>query len=234
MSKRVLQVALGLALAAAAATASADGASGWYFGVSGGEAKADLSKDELDEVALDIFSTGAAVLSGSSELEDSDNSFSLFGGYRFSPYFALEAGYIDLGTAEYRATGRIDPFGSLPALNAFYSADFEVTGFTAAAMGSVPLGQMFDAHARLGVLFSDTEISETLGASVPGSTATTSDGLTTSANSQDLFYGLGVGLRLGERWAFSLDWQQFKDVGDEDETGESDIDRLSLGVVFKL
>jgi OOP family OmpA-OmpF porin len=233
MSKRVLQVALGLALATAAATASADGASGWYFGVSGGEATADLNQDELDSFALDAFSGQGTVLSPTSNLEDSDTSFSLFGGYRFSPYFAVEAGYIDLGTAEYRASGRVDPFGPTPPLNVSLGADFEVTGFTAAALGSVPLGQMFDAHARLGILFSDTEMSVSATASLPGgASGSSSDSL--SATAQDMFYGVGLGMRLGERWAFSLDWQQFKDVGDEEETGETDIDRLSLGVVFKL
>ena len=48
------------------------------------------------------------------------------------------------------------------------------------------------------------------------------------------FFGLGAGLNFGPQWSINLDWQRFKDVGDEDDTGEADIDRLSLGVIFRL
>nr|WP_298718027.1 outer membrane beta-barrel protein [uncultured Steroidobacter sp.] len=226
MSKRTgLAVVVGLVLSLASTASFAEGG-GWYFGVTGGEAKAsDLDKATLDELVLASFeSQGVQVLSGRSTLDDSDTSFSLFGGYRFSEYFALEAGYVDFGTAEYRASGVID-IGNLPAA---YSVDFEVKGFTATAIGSVPLGPSFDLHGRGGILFADTKITEA--ASIATSAARDSF----SETSQEFFYGLGVGLHLGQHWLFSLDWQQFKDVGDEQETGESDVNRLSLGVTYKL
>lgn len=229
MSKRTsLATVMALTLSMASATALAEESAGWYFGATGGQAEADVSKAELDDIVLFAFeANGADVLSGSSTLDDSDTSFSLFGGYRFSQYFAVEASYIDLGTAEYRSAGIVDPI-NLPPAPATYSADIEVTGFTAAAIGSVPVGTSFDVHGRLGVLFADTEISQR----VTISSSAASDSF--SADSQDFFYGLGVGMQVGERWSFSLDWQQFKDVGDDSETGESDIDRLSLGVIYRL
>jgi OOP family OmpA-OmpF porin len=223
MSKRTgLAVGLGLALSLASAASWAEG-SGWYFGVTGGQAEAaDLSKAELDEIVVDAFSIAGEV-DGTSTLDDSDTSFSLFGGYRVSQYFAVEVGYVDFGTAKYRASGTVDPLGP-----ASYSADFEVAGFTATAVGAVPIGTMFDVHGRAGVLFADTEITET------ATISTFSASESYSADSQDFFYGLGVGLQVGQNWSFSLDWQQFKDVGDDDETGESDVNRLSLGVIYKL
>jgi hypothetical protein len=87
---------------------------------------------------------------------------------------------------------------------------------------------MFDVHGRAGLLFADTEITESAAIS------TTSDSASYSASSEDFFYGLGVGLQVGQNWSFSLDWQQFKDVGDDEETGETDVNRLSLGVIYKL
>jgi OOP family OmpA-OmpF porin len=228
MSKRTgWAVGLGLTLSMASAASWAEGG-GWYFGVTGGQAEADLSQAELDDIVLDGFSSVGFVLDGSSTLDDSDTSFSLFGGYRFSQYLAVEAGYVDFGTAEYRASGVIDPFGPQAAVPATYSADFEVAGFTATAIGAVPIGAMFDVHGRAGILFADTELTEA------AAIATSSDRASTSASSQDFFYGLGVGLQVGQNWSFSLDWQQFKDVGDDDETGESDVNRLSLGVIYKL
>lgn len=228
MSKRMgWAVGLGLALSMASAASWAEGG-GWYFGVTGGQAEADVNEAELDEIVLDGFSFVGTVLDGDSTLDDSDTSFSLFGGYRFSQYFAVEAGYVDFGTAEYRASGVIDPFGPQAPVAATYSADFEVAGFTAAAIGAVPIGTMFDVHGRAGILFADTEITETAAIS------TTSESAGYSANSEDLFYGLGAGFHLGQNWSFSLDWQQFKQVGDDDETGETDVNRLSLGVIYKL
>ena len=228
MSKRTgLAVMVGVALSLAATTSFAEGG-GWYFGVTGGEAKAaDLDQATLDDIVLFAFeSNGAEVLSGSSTFDDSDTSFSLFGGYRFSEYFAVEAGYVDFGTVEYRSSGMVDLIGS--PMPATYSIDFEAKGFTATAVGSVPLGTAFDLHGRAGILFADTKITET------ASIASFSDRFSYSANSQDFFYGLGVGLHLAQHWSFSLDWQQFKDVGDDEETGESDVNRLSLGVIYRL
>lgn len=228
MSKRIgWAVGVGLVLSMASTSSWAEGG-GWYFGVTGGQAEPDLNQAVLDEIVLDGFSVVGTVLDGSSTLDDSDTSFSLFGGYRFSQYVAVEAGYVDFGTAEYRASGLIDPFGPQPTLPATYSADFEVAGFTATAVGAIPIGAMFDVHGRAGILFADTEINEVVAIS------NASESASYSANSEDFFYGLGVGLQMGQNWSFSLDWQQFKDVGDDDETGETDVNRLSLGVSYKL
>jgi OOP family OmpA-OmpF porin len=244
IKQRIVRAAMGIALTTASGVAAAE-STGWYFGADLGQAKVDLDRAELDEVVADLFiSSGFAVLTATTSLDDSDTSWSAFGGYSFSPYFSLEAGYIELGTAKYRASGTVNPPGPVVSTSASYSADFEVSGFTAAAVGSVPIGQMFEAHARAGVLFADLEISETAFVSgfVPDSGRVSSD-------SRDFFFGLGAGLHFGEQWSVSrlgaglhfgeqwsvsLDWQQFKDVGDEDETGEADIDRISLGVTYRL
>lgn len=229
MSKRtIVSLALGMVLATATATSQAEG-NGFYFGITGGQAKADLNKAEFDDLVAAVFADeGAPVLSGSSALDDKDTSFSLFGGYRFSQYFAVEAGYIDFGTYEYRSSGTVNPPGPVTSAPASYSVDFEVKGFTAAALGAVPLGEKFDLHGQLGLLFADTKISES------ASIGAVSFSDSFSANSEDVFYGVGAGLHLSPNWSFSLDWQQFKDVGDDEETGESDVDRISLSVVYRL
>lgn len=230
MIKRgMIAAAMGMMLSVVSSGAAAE-STGWYFGVTGGQAQADLNKGELDAIVDDaFFFAGAPVLSGSSDLEDEDVSWSLFGGYRFSPHFSVEASYIDLGTAEYRASGTVNPPGPVLSAPGSYSADFEVNGFTAAAVGAVPLGQMFQLHGQAGVLFADMEISQGLSVTGFGSS---SDSF--SADSRDFFFGVGAGMSIGEQWSLNLDWQRFKDVGDEDETGEADIDRISLGVIYRL
>jgi len=229
IKRNPLPLLLGLALAGISSTAMAEQTGGWYFGVTGGQAKADLDQDEMDAIVTDAFlSTGSSIISADSSLEDSDTSFSVFAGYRFFPALAVEAGYIDFGTAEYRAAGLVNPPGPVTSLPVSFATDFEVSGFTVAAIGAVPLGDNFDLHARAGILFAKTENS--IAASSLGSVA--SDRL--SANSEDLHYGIGAGYHLGTHWSFTLDWVQFKDVGDEEETGEDDLERLSLGVTYRL
>src|SRR5690606_24700724 len=92
----------------------------------------------------------------------------------------------------------------------------------------LPINQTFDLNARLGLLFADTEFSvraSALGFSESGSG---------SANSQDVFFGVGAGFNFGSNWRVTLDWQQFKDVGDDEETGEADGSRIALGGIYKL
>jgi hypothetical protein len=60
------------------------------------------------------------------------------------------------------------------------------------------------------------------------------DSDSSSSDSRDFFFGVGAGLNIGEQWTLNLDWQRFKDVGNADETGETDIDRISLGVIYRL
>lgn len=223
--QRVVRVALGVALISASSMAAAE-STGWYFGANLGQAQADFNKTAYDnQVADEFFFRGYPVISATSSLDDSDTSWSVFGGYSFSPHFALEVGYVDLGAGKYRASGTVNPPGFTPSMPASFSGDSEVSGFTAAAVGTLPIGQMFEVHARAGMLAADVDASET--SSIFGSSRYSSD-------SRDFLIGLGAGLHFGQQWSISLDWQQFKDVGDEDVVIETDIDRISLGVTYRL
>lgn len=202
---------------------------GWYVGVKGGQSQADIDQDELDDVVLFAFSSvGAPVITGSSTLDDSDTAWSVLAGYQVSNYFAVEAAYQDLGSFPYRSSGTVNPPGPIVSAPASLNIDFETAGFTLAALGIAPIGEVFDLHGRLGVFFADTEMT------VTGSSTGVSVSEDVSASSQSLFYGVGAALTFAEKWTFSLDWQQFKDVGDEEEIGEADVDLISLSVIYRL
>lgn len=229
-NRMIARFSIGLSIAVTVAMpTSAEVQQGWYFGVSPGQAEYDIDKGELDTLVLDVFDElGAPISGGSSDLDDEDTTWSISGGYRFSPYLAVEAGYVDLGTAEYRASGTVQPIFGGASLPATFNADFESKGITLAGVASAPLGEMFDVHARLGMLFADSEVTlrSTVGAGGAGDSI--------SANSKDLFYGVGAAWHLGENWSVSLDWQQYKDVGKEDETDETDINSITLGISYRL
>lgn len=228
-------IAGGLCLATTQAAISAEVQPGFYAGISAGEASFDIEKSELDDVVLAaLFSQGLLVTSSASTFEDSDTSLALFAGYHFNKYIAVEAGYVDLGTAEYRATGTVNPPGPIVSAPTSMNIDVESTGFTLAALGSLPLGNFVELHGHLGFLFASTDLS------VAARIASGSSSDTETLDSIGGFYGVGAGFNLGEHWSLSLDWTRYDNVGDEDEdddvTTEAgfDVDALSVSAMFRF
>ena len=234
--RRAIQLtAAGLALAATQPAFSAEVQPGFYFGLGVGEASYDIEKSELDGAILDaLLSQGLFPTSSSSTLEDSDTSLALFAGYHFNQYIAVEAGYIDLGTAEYRASGTVNPPGPILSAPATTTMDVESTGFTVAALGSLPIGSAFELHGRLGFLFAQTDLAVT--ARIATASASDSDTLDSIGG----FYGIGAGFNVGEHWSLSLDWTRYDNVGDEDDDDDVsteagfDVDAISFSAMFRF
>src|SRR5262245_37366693 len=112
---RVLVAAVALALGGAAGLAQAqENPSGFYAG--GGFGQFNVNIDDIDD-------TDNAI----GRLDDGDTSWKVFVGYRFNPYIALEAAYIDFGTP----SSRLDTSGS--------SGDFrvDVSGFAPYLIGTI-------------------------------------------------------------------------------------------------
>ena len=234
--QRAIRVAVcGLCAATALPASSAETRSGFYVGLGGGQASFDIEKSELDGVVLDtLFSEGLFVTSASSTLEDSGTALTLFAGYHFNPYIAVEAGYVDLGTAEYRSTGTVNPVGPVVSAPTAVDTDVESKGVTVTALGSLPLGDIVDLHGHLGFLFAETDVSVTtrIGSAVGAG----SDSL----ESVSALFGVGVGFHLDEHWSLSLDWTRYDNVGDEDEDDDVrteagfNIDALSVSAMFRF
>jgi OOP family OmpA-OmpF porin len=222
-------------LAAVQPALSAEVQPGFYLGLSAGESSYDIEKVELDGIVLDaLWSQGMVVTGGSSSFEDSDRTLALVAGYQFNPYIAVEAGYLDLGAAEYRSTGNVNPPGPVLSAPAIVNIDVESTGFTLAALGSLPVGSLVELHGRFGLLFAQTDLN--VGVRIASSGG--SD--TQSLDSIGAFYGVGAGLNISEHWSLSLDWTRYDNVGDEDEDEDVsteagfDIDAISLSATFRF
>lgn len=214
---------------------SAEVQPGFYFGIGAGESSYDLEQSMFDDVVRTVlFTQSVPLLSRSSSLEDSDTTLALFAGYHFNQYIAVEAGYIDLGAAEYRTSGTVNPPGPVVSAPFNMNIDVESTGFTVAGRGSLPLGSIVDLHGRLGLFFARTDIS--VGGQVVGSNGTATESLDSIGG----FYGIGAGLNFDEHWSLSFDWTRYDNVGDEDEdddvTTEAgfDVDALSISAMFRF
>lgn len=146
--------------------------------------------------------------------EDSDTAVKVFGGYQMNRNLALELGYTDLG--EMKATGNgIGNFGTSVSVSA---RGPELTG-----IGLLPIGEQASLFGRAGVFAWRVEASDSR--SSAGST---------SASGTSLTYGLGVKVDFTKGLMLRLEWQRYKDVGDESKTGQSDFDFIGVGLAFKF
>jgi len=93
-------------------------------------------------------------------------------------------------------------------------------GFEAAGVGMLPLGGGFSALARAGLFSWKVDLKG------PGGS--------TNASGTDLTYGFGVKFDFNRDFAARLEWQRYKDVGDENKTGQGNIDFIGASLVYKL
>lgn len=201
--------------------------SGFYVGGLVGATSFDV--DEADFAGIeDVFGgTGLAVTITDSSLDDSDTAFGAVVGYRFLPWLAAEARYVDLGEATYRARGTVSAVESA-AVPFDLRLKAKVKGPALSVLGILPFADRWEAYARGEVLFADTEFEASV--NVDGDAASASD----SANSTDFGVGVGIGANLGEHWTVRAEYERFLDVGDEEETGEADVDLASLQVLYRF
>ncbi len=125
----------------------------WLFGAAIGTANIDES---IDGFRFDADST----------------SYRLYGGYQFNEYFALEAGYLDLGGFN----ERIQQGGNIVPVSA------DADGFTFAARAIIPLGEKFSLHGMVGSFFWDG--------------ANQIAGVNDNVSDANMFFGAGVGYSL--------------------------------------
>jgi OmpA-OmpF porin, OOP family len=219
-------VATALLLAAATTANARPEGAGFYIGASGGQAKYDQDRSDFDSIVFDAFSSnGVPVLSLRSDFDDADNTFAVFAGYRFNRYVAVEGGYVDLGELVYTANATVLGGGPTPA-------DIRVTvgakGPLVSGMGIWPINDVWEVYGRAGLVVSSTDVKVTI------RLFNFSDTVPESKTSVDSMIGLGTAVHFGDRVSLRLEYQRFGAVGDEDTTGETNIDLINLGVVARF
>jgi opacity protein-like surface antigen len=198
---------------ASVVASAAHAESGFFLGANFGTSNYDVDSSRT-------FLPPAATLVRS-ETDDSGSAVSVAVGYRFGRYFGVEASYVDLGSASGKDIWRV----SFPVVHeAPAESSLGVTGPAVMAFAVFPLSK-FEPYVRAGVLFAETEFDFLYSEFISGQAFTNSTGTTETA------VGLGVAYLFTEQIAFKLDWTRYLEVGDE-ETGEVDIDSLTVGLRF--
>jgi OmpA-OmpF porin, OOP family len=138
--------------------------------------------------------------------DEKDTAWKILGGYQIDRNWSVEAGYTDLGEI------------SAPNLK------IATTAFDLVGVGTFPLANQFSVLAKLGLYSGEMEVTSTLPG---GSGKKTTTGLT---------FGVGVQYDFNRNLGVRAEWTGYNKVKAPQSaiTGESNIDVLSAGVVYKF
>jgi OOP family OmpA-OmpF porin len=173
---------------------------GWHAGVRFGTAK------NRDFVSANNDGSLSKI-----DANESDVSWSLFGGYDFNQYVGVEVGYVDLGKTDFSAESEGGPSWSPGKV----STEFEGNGATLTGRGRLPLSERWALFAKLGIFRWNTK-----------ETFRESYGTTVDENSgTDAVYGAGVEYDPGQKdkwvWRAEVARTEVDDDGDKVDTASA-------------
>jgi OOP family OmpA-OmpF porin len=192
---KTFRIALAAAIAATALPAMAQMSpppfTPWYFGA--GIGQGHISKSGTDLTGIN-----------NAQLDTNETTYTIRGGWRFSPYGAIEVGYYDLG--KYAFHGR--------AVGSTLDVDGEAKAKSVGAsiVGILPWNN-FDLYGRIGYARSELKVN----ASAP--LAPTPVNVKDKQN--EATYGVGG------HWAFSRNWALFAEWMKNDKI---DVDSYMIGI----
>jgi hypothetical protein len=166
-------------------------------------------------------------LPGSSGTERSAG-WRIAGGYRFSRYVAVEAGFADFGN---KTPDDILIETGTSHTTYLHDTRIKIKGPYAALVGSVPADHWLP-FAKIGVLRADTSVSTHIITAIHFSPQVIDTPRSVSAKTAELQWGVGVAYRFTDRYGAALELMSVPKVGDKDRTGEDDLTALSLSFQY--
>ena len=226
--KAALIAASAIAASALVAGTAVAGDNSFYVGAGVGVSQISLPKSDITNgIAFTFDQVDFPLETWSARTDDSAIMWSAFVGYRFLKYFAVEAGYLDTGSASY--TGRGTAFDivndvEVPATATF---DWKATGGQASVLGIWPIDDNWDVFGRVGGFFGD--VSGDAHAMVDTGVGKSHF----SESSNEFLYGIGVDGRFLENWAARFEWLAISDLGNS-STGEADWNAFQFALLYRF
>lgn len=177
-----------LAFASGTALAQDDNERGFYAGAGIGQFNFEDDVDGLGDFDDEVEDFS---------IDDDDNSWKVFAGYRFLPWLSAELNYVDFG----RTQDEFETGGS----SGDYTA--ELSGIQPALVATLPLGPV-ELSARVGYLFYDIDLELDID--------DLSDPESESSSDEALSYGVGVGVTLFQHLAAKIEYEEFDVDGVQD------------------
>jgi hypothetical protein len=176
-----LALALGIAESARATDSEPSGpVSGLYLGA--GFGRFNLKPDDISDVGSGLVDITRA----------HGDAFKITAGYRFMPYVAVEANYIDFGT----------PNSTFFTSGSDGNYKLHASGFAPMGVATLPLGA-FEIFGKAGWLFSNNNVKVYL--NQPGQQV-----IQSSHSSSDFMWGGGLGVTLGHHFNINAEYDRIK------------------------
>jgi opacity protein-like surface antigen len=171
---------------------------GLYLGL--GYGQINVQVDDIDD-------TDEAIQS----IDDDDNAWKAFVGWRLNPYFAFELNYVDFG----------NPGDTFETSGSSGDYQIELSGFQPAVYGTFPLGPV-ELFGKLGYYFYDVDLDIDL------DIGDDEDFADSSTSEEAWSYGFGVGATIFERVALKLEYEKI------DADAIDDLDAIWLSGAWRF
>lgn len=139
---------------------------------------------------------------------DTDVSGKIFGGYKFNKGLAVEAAYADLGLYEMTARSGFN----------YAKVSMEIEALSIAVMGILPLNERVGLFVKAGI--ASWHMDDTLTSNVGVYEKNSYSGTEPVA-------GVGVHFNV-KRATFAVQMERYLDIGDEENTGQTDVDVIGV------
>jgi len=193
-------LALLVAIAAAPAIAK-EPALGFYVGAGAGVSS--FRGDYASQVDQAYAGTGFTV-DAATVTDDRDTAWKAYAGWRFHPYGAIEAAWLDFGEARTHYAIGVPNIGA-----ATRDGRYRLSGAEVSALGIVPIGDRATVYAKAGALFSQLKYDES------GLNQFGEPGSFSHTNRETKFlWGLGGSFELVDSLAVRIEWQRAEDIGE--------------------
>lgn len=172
----------------------------WYAGVAAGPTSLDYSAADLTS---DLSSLGWTINNPS--VDDSNTAWKVYAGYQFNEWFAVEAGYVDLGEVVTQFGATIPP----TQIDALLSDTFSVHPYqgdgwmVAGVVRYAFVPDQFSVVGRAGLFTWESKTTVRVISGGTGSVAGDDSGT-------DGMFGIGVEWHLNEQWSLTADWERYK------------------------
>jgi opacity protein-like surface antigen len=208
-------VAALLAGASPLCVAAGNALEGAYLGLGVGAARAVFKQDD--------FASGVPGITESKDA--SEVGYKLYFGAKAHRNLWIELGRSNFGRFSHRYEATPDDF---------LVQEYKVTGWGLSLMPTLPLGPV-SLFARVGLFRSDT-ISQvgTSSATVAAAIAGTPAGDSFRKTKKSTLLGAGMQIDLPGALGIRLDYEDYGDVGDQDNTGRARLRMLTAGLLYRF
>lgn len=212
-----LLVATAIPYSTASMAADADN-TGWYVGANVGQ-----SSNKIDDgrITSGLLSGGITTFGGLSTSSIDDNNSSvggkLFLGYQLNQYFALEAGYFNLGNLGF--TAHTIPPGTLDGTMKARGGNLDI-------VGSYPFSDSWSGFVRAGVTYNHVNSDFSSTGAVQLLRSAYSD------NSADYKIGLGIDYAISKSMSVRLEGERYR--LDDAVNYQENVNLISIGFVYRF